>query len=107
MAAATESAPSAAGPRRRAQRPAAGPDRLTLLLLSLTAFFAALAFLASDYTPQFTASRPRSVIVLRRVYETRVIEQVPPNVRAVGGVSSTTQSASGSVSPTPTTRTSG
>jgi hypothetical protein len=84
-----------------------GPDRVTVMLLSLTVFLVILAVLA--WQVRSAPARPgRRMVVVRRVYETRVVETV---VGAPGGGSSVTQSvsSSGSASPLPagpTTRTS-
>jgi hypothetical protein len=104
-AATTEPQPARPDARRRPKR-GAGPDRITVLLLSLAAFFAMLALLATQLRMAGPVTRARQVVVLRRVYQTTVIERVPPNVRAKGGVSSSTQSVSGSVPAAPTTRSS-
>jgi hypothetical protein len=77
------------------------------MTLTVAAFLAVLALLAWQMRSA-PPPRPRPVIVLRRVYETRVVETVigPP-----GGTSSVTQSVSSSgsassVAAAPTTRTS-
>jgi hypothetical protein len=74
-------------PRRPA---AAGPDRITVLLLTLTVFLVILAGLAWQVRSAPTRSVHR-MVVLRRVYETRVVETV-----VGGGSSSVTQSVSSS-----------
>jgi hypothetical protein len=84
----------------------AGPDRLTVMLLTLTVFLVMVAVLA--WQMRSAPPRPvRRMVVLRRVYETRVIETV---AGATGGGSSVTQSVSSSGSasapPAATTRTS-
>ena len=90
------------------RRPAlAGPDRITVMLVTLSAFLAILAVLA--WQMRSVPARPaHRVLVLRRVYETRVIETV---VGAAGRRSSLTQSVSSSgaasaLPSAPTTRTS-
>jgi hypothetical protein len=85
---------------------AAGPDGVTVTMLTVAAFLAILAFLASQM--RASPARPaRRVVVVRRVYETRVVETI---VGGSGGGSSVTQSASASpvtALPTaPTTRSS-
>jgi hypothetical protein len=84
-----------------------GPDRITVMLLTLTVFLVILGALAWQMrsVPRRPAHR---IVVLRRVYETRVVETV---VGPAGGGSSVTQSVSSSGSASglpvaPTTRTS-
>ena len=92
---------------RRGPRAAAGPDRITVMLLTLTVFLVILAVLA--WQMRSAPARPvHRMVVLRRVYETRVVETV---VGAAGVAGSVTQSvsSSGSAAGTPaaaTTRTS-
>jgi hypothetical protein len=88
---------------------AAVTDRLTVALLTLATFFVLLGFLAKEVESSSTGPARRPVTVLRRVYETRVIETIPPGTNVRGGATSVTQSVSGSASPVaaaPTTRTS-
>jgi hypothetical protein len=86
-------------------RRATGPDRITVMLLTLTVFLVILAALA--WQVRSVPARPRSrTVVVRRVYETRVVETV---VGAQGGGSGVTQSVSSSGSSSalpaaPTTR---
>lgn len=76
---------------RRAPR-GAGGDRLTVALFALAAFLTVLALLAIQLRAGSAApTRPR--IVLRRVYETRVVET---RVGGTDGGSSVTQSVSSS-----------
>jgi hypothetical protein len=88
-------------------RRATGPDRITVMLLTVTVFLVILGALA--WQMRSAPARPRHrIVVLRRVYETRVVETV---VGAPGGGSSVTQSVSSSGSASalpaaPTTRTS-
>ena len=107
MEATTTKRSAAVLPRGRdPRRPAAtGPDRLTVVLLTLAGFLALLALLAGQLGSGAT-TRLRPIATIRRVYETRVIETV---VGGAGG-SSVTQSSSstgsyGSSAPA-TTRTS-
>ena len=84
----------------------AGPDGVTVTLLTVAGFLAILALLASQM--RAPPARPaRRVVVVRRVYETRVVETV---VGGAGGGSSVTQSVSGTpataLAPVPTTRSS-
>jgi len=55
-----------------------GPDRMTIALLSVTAFLLLLAVLGSQlrHTSSAVVARPRSVIV-RKVYVTTVVERIP------------------------------
>lgn len=88
---------------RRALR-AGGPDGVTVTMLTLAAFLVILAVLASEMRAA-PARASRRVLVVRRVYETRVVERV---VGGSGSGSSVTQSVSSSagasVSATPATR---
>ncbi len=97
---------AASGPGRRA---ASGPDRLTVLLLTVAAFLAVLAVLASQLRVSSVGGSAKPVVVLRKVYETRVVETVNGKGGATGGTSVTQSvSSSGSAAPAsaPTTRSS-
>jgi hypothetical protein len=90
--------PAAAGPEARPRparvRPAAGPDRLSVALFTTAAFLAVLALLAWQLRAS-PAVHTRPVSVVRRVYETTVVETViGPSSK--GGGSSVTQSVSSS-----------
>lgn len=105
-AATTETAPEAQARRRGG----AGPDRLTVALLAVAGFLAVLALLAWQMSWSAASTGVRPAIVLRRVYQTTVIETIHGSGSGGGG-SSVTQSvsSSGSSSPSsaaPTTRTS-
>ena len=103
-AATTETAVAGAGLRRR---PALGPDRLTVVLMSLAGFLVMLALLASQLRPTFVPAH-HPVVVLRRVYQTTVVDTVRGSGGGAGGTSvSQSVASSGSVLPAaPTTRTS-
>jgi hypothetical protein len=74
--------------------PARGPDTVTVTMLTVAGFFVILALLA--WQVRSVPARPaRRVIVMRRVYETRIVETVVGGSRRGGG--SITQSVSGSV----------
>jgi hypothetical protein len=86
-------------------------DRPTIALFSLAGFLVVLALLGSQLgVVGHAGARPREVLV-RRVYQTTVVERVPRSV-AIGastGSSTVTQSVSGSSSipaAAPVTRTS-
>jgi hypothetical protein len=103
-AATTERRTGAAPPRRRAT---AGPDGAAVILLGLAAVLAVLAILAWQFraTPSRTVTRP--VVIVRRVYQTTVVE----TIRGGGSRSSVSQSVSSSGSgavpvAAPTTRSS-
>jgi hypothetical protein len=82
----------------RARR--SGPDRLTVAVFTLAAFLGVLALLAWQF--RATAAVPgRRVVLVRRVYQTRVVETVPG-----AGSSSVSVSSSGSTGALPSTRTS-
>ena len=87
---------TAATTRRRGT---AGPDRVTIALFSLAGFLVVLALLGSQLgvVGHANADRPREVLV-RRVYQTTVVERVPHSVAAGSstGSSTVTQSVSGS-----------
>ena len=89
---ATESTRPIARPRSRGA--ASGPDRLTVVLLAVAAFLVVLALLASELRPSSASGPQRHVVVLRRLYETRVIETVVGPGSA--GNNSVTQSVSSS-----------
>ena len=94
----------AAMTNRKAPR-ANGPDGITVMLLAVAAFLVIFAALAWQLRSA-PGRPPRRVVLMRRVYETRVVETV---VGRTGGGTSMTQSASSSVpasSPAPVTRSS-
>lgn len=83
-----------------------GPDRLTVILLSLTMFLGLVAVLADQLRAPST-QQPR-VVLIRRIYVTRIVRTVPG--RGSGTAVSQSVATSGSASPaavTPTTRPSG
>ena len=86
---------------------AAGPDGVTVMLLTLVAFLAILAVLAGQVRSAPAPLRHR-VIVLRRVYETRVVETIIGGARGGSTVTQSTSSSApaSSVSAAPTTRSS-
>lgn len=86
---------------------AAGPDGVTVMLLTLAAFLAILAVLAGQVRSAPAPLRHR-VIVLRRVYETRVVETIIGGGRGGSTVTQSTSSSApaSSVSAAPTTRSS-
>lgn len=91
MAAAATTSSRRASASAAGSRPGAGPDRITVMLLTLAVFLVILAGLA--WQVRSAPARPvHRMVVLRRVYETRVVETV---VGAAGG-SSVTQSVSSS-----------
>ena len=104
---ATELAPPTA-PHRPGGKRGSGPDRLTVVLLAIAAFLLVLALLASQLRPTVTVASRRPVVVLRRIYETKVVETVPGASGANG--TSVSQSVSGSTpadaAAAPTTRSS-
>ncbi len=108
MAAATEARSARGG---RLTRFGPGPDRLTVAMLTVSAFLFVLALLAAQLRAAPAPARHR-VVLIRRVYQTRVVETVVgqgPASAATGG-SSVTQSVSSSGAtavPAPTTRASG
>jgi hypothetical protein len=90
MAATAAMATAAATTRRRG---VAGPDRVTVLLLTLASFLAVLALLAWQLRTT-TAVRMSPAKVVRRVYQTTIVETVVGPSHGNG--SSVTQSVSSS-----------
>lgn len=78
--------------RRQAARRASGPDRLSVILFSLAAFLAVLALLADQLRAGATQPSTQRLVVVRRVYQTTVVETVPGS----GWGSSVSQSVSSS-----------
>ena len=79
------------GPRGRSARVTAGADRLTVILISAAVFLVVLAFLASRLSAAVTPVA-RRVVVVRRIYETKVVE----TIRGGGSGTSVSQSVSSS-----------
>ena len=93
-AATTEAARSAARPHRVDR---SGPDRVTVALLAASAFLAVLALLAGQLSWSAADAGARRAILVRRVYQTTVIESVRGSgSRTVGN--SVTQSAPSPIS---------
>ena len=108
-AATTERPRGAAGGRRSGarSRATAGPDRVSVMLLGIAGFLVVLALLAWQLrsAPTRLASRPE--VVLRRVYQTTVVETIKGSRSASGTSVSQSVSSSGSSSiAAPTTRSS-
>ncbi len=82
-------------------------DRLTIAMVSLAAFLIVLALLATQLGHAGSTHPTARAVLVRRVYETTVVERVPAS-SAARSASSVTQSVSGSGEPlaTPVTRTS-
>lgn len=82
-------------------------DRLTIAMVSLAAFLIVLALLATQLSHAGPSRPSARAVLLRRIYETTVVERVPASSSA-RNTSSVTQSSSGAVTATqaPTTRTS-
>jgi len=95
MAAETESL-ARSGRRGSGGRRASGPDRLTVWLLAGAAFLAVLALLAGQLRAGTSRTAAAPVVVVRRIYETRIVETVPS---AGGGGTSVSQSVSSSGAP--------
>ena len=90
----------------RAVRSRGGPDRVTVMLVTLAAFLAVFASLAGRLRAT-AASSPASprVVVLRRVYETTIVNDGRRG--GAGGATTVSVATSGSApSPAPTTRSS-
>ena len=91
----------------RAVRSRSGPDRVTVMLVTLAAFLAVFATLAGrlrSTAASWPAPSPR-VVLLRRVYETTIVND---GRRGAGsGATTVSVATSGSApSPAPTTRSS-
>ncbi len=100
--AAITAATEAVRPRPGGRRKASGPDRVTVLLLTVAVFLGVLAFLAQELEASEPTKVGRPVVVIRRVYETRVITTIRGRSNAGGGTSvSQSSSSSGPVSAAP------
>ena len=84
---------------RRRKPTTVGPDRLSSGLFALAGFLAVLALLAWQLKAAPTATT-RPVVLLRRVYQTRIIETVHGPARGAPAVSQSV-SSSGSAAPLP------
>ncbi len=82
-------------------------DRLTIAMGSLAAFLIVLALLATQLEHAGTRHASAHAVLVRRIYETTVVERVPAKSSA-RSTNSVTQSVSGtgSLPATPVTRTS-
>lgn len=82
-------------------------DRLTIAMGSLAAFLIVLALLATQLGHASPTHPSARAVLVRRIYETKVVERVPA-ASAAHGTSSVTQSVSAAGAPpaTPVTRTS-
>jgi hypothetical protein len=83
-------------------------DRLTVVLLAVATLLLVLALLAGQLRPTATLAARRPVVVLRRVYETKVVETIPGSSGSNGTSVSQSVSSSGvAAAPSaPTTRSS-
>lgn len=108
-----------AGPRKlssttaRRRRTASGPDRLTVVLLSLAAFLVVLGLLAGQMSASAARAPAPRVVLLRKLVRTTVLETVTGGAGRPAAVSSSQSSSvsggsvsGGSVPAAPTTRTS-
>jgi hypothetical protein len=96
-------------PRPGGRRKASGPDRVTVLLLTVAAFLGVLAFLARELEASESAKVARPVVVIRRVYETRVLTTMRGGSSSGTGTSvsqSNSSSAPMSAAPAVSTRSS-
>lgn len=82
-------------------------DRLTIAMGSLAAFLVVLALLATQLGHASPAHPSARAVLVRRIYETKVVERVPAASSARSS-NSVTQSVSGTgaVATSPVTRTS-
>lgn len=77
------------------RRAAHGPDRITVLLLTVAAFLGVLSLLARELEAKEPKRVVHPIVVIRKVYETRVIETVL-GAPASGTGTSVSQSTSNS-----------
>jgi hypothetical protein len=92
----------------RLDRSRGGPDRVTIMLLTLAAFLAVFAILAARLrvtSAPAPAPSPR-VVVLRRVYRTTIVDDGRAYGRARAAAVSVSTSGTAPAPPPPTTRTS-
>ena len=100
--AAITTATEAVRPRPGGRRKTSGPDRVTVLLLTVAAFLGVLALLARELETSEPAKVAHPVVVIRRVYETRVVTTVRGGSGSGTGTSvSQSSSSSGPVSAAP------
>ena len=107
--AAITTATDAVRPRPGGRRKTSGPDRVTVLLLTVAAFLGVLSLLARELEASEPVKVARPVVVTRRVYETRVVTTIRGGSTAGTGTSvSQSSSSSGPVAAAPavSTRTS-
>ena len=97
-------APAAATTSHRPRR-SAGPDRVTVMMLSLATFLVIFAGLAWQLR-SVAAGPAHRVVLVRRVYETRVVETVVGRAGGSGSVSESVSSSVPAASPAPVTRSS-
>jgi hypothetical protein len=87
-----------------------GPDRVTVMLLTLAAFLAVFAILATRLrATAATAPAPSPrVVVLRRIYQTTIVDEGGSEGRGAARVSVSTSGTAPTTAPAtaPTTRTS-
>lgn len=79
-------------PRPRGRAGVAGPDRTSVILSGLAAFLAVLALLAWQLRSSPSRAAGHRVLVVRRVYQTTVVE----TIRGSGSGTSVSQSVSSS-----------
>jgi hypothetical protein len=89
----------------------AGPDRVTVVLASVTAFLVVLTVLGTQLSATGSGQEADRPVLFRKIYRTTVVERVLPAGAGGGGGPSVTQSVSGSSAPftsttVPVTRTS-
>jgi hypothetical protein len=82
-----------------------GPDGVTVTMLTLAGFLAVLALMAWQIRSAPARPRPR-MIVVRRVYETQVVETVVGATRRGSSVTQSVSSSAASLPAAPTTRSS-
>lgn len=91
--------------KRPGHRAASGPDRVTVVLFTLAGFLAVLSLLAWQLGAGASA-RPRPIVAIRRVYETRIVETIGGGTGGSSVTQSTSSSGSYGAAAPATTRTS-
>jgi hypothetical protein len=107
--AALSMATEAARPRSGGRRKTSGPDRVTVLLVTMAAFLGVLSLLARELEASEPAKAVHPVVVIRRVYETRVVTTVRGGSGGATGTSvsqSSSNSGPASAAPAVSTRSS-
>lgn len=101
------SPPSDARPPQGRRRAGTGPDRVSVIIFSLAAFLVVLALLSWELRAGSTRSAAvRPVVIVRRVYQTTVVETIRGGGASGNSVSQSVSSSGSASLPAvaPTTR---